>query len=195
MGPGTGGLLRATQPLGDRRVVQLLDDAQPDRVAFGGGELSQRLAEGGAPLRGVDQLLDALDRGVVQGWDRDRQPLAGAQLHPLASPVGGQLPGGDAIQPGTHRTTAVAIAVAFLVGDGEGLGDQIQRGLGVTGASVAERQQRLCPAVIQHPEGVRVMVGGAQQLPIGPRDAQPTSSLVRRLVDSDELRPVYLGFS
>ena len=75
MDPGAGGLLRATQPLGDRRVVQLLDDAQPDRVAFGGGQLRQRLAEGGAPLGGVDQLLDALQRGVVQGWDRDRQPL------------------------------------------------------------------------------------------------------------------------
>ena len=171
-------------------VVQLLDDPQPDRVAFGGGELGERLAEGGAPLRGVDQLLDALDRGVVQGWDRDRQPPAGAQLHPLASLVGGQLPGGDAVQPGTHRAAAVVVAMAFLVGDGEGLGDQVKGSLGVAGAPVAERQQRLGPAVIQHPEGVRVVVGGTQQLAIGRRVAHRTSSLVGWSID--ELHPVYV---
>jgi hypothetical protein len=79
MDAGAGGLLGAAQPRGHGGVVQLLDDPQPNGVAFGAGELGERPAERGAPLRGVDQLLDPLDRGVVQRRDRDRQPPAGAQ--------------------------------------------------------------------------------------------------------------------
>ena len=35
MDPGAGGRLRAAQPLGHGGIVELLDDPQPDRVAFG----------------------------------------------------------------------------------------------------------------------------------------------------------------
>jgi hypothetical protein len=48
MDTGSGGLLGAAQPRGHRGVVELVDDPQPDSVAFGGGELGERLGQGGA---------------------------------------------------------------------------------------------------------------------------------------------------
>jgi hypothetical protein len=42
-------------------------------------------------------------------------------------------------------------------GDGERLGHQLQRHLGVHDPAVAERQQRLGPALVQPPERLRVL--------------------------------------
>jgi DtxR family Mn-dependent transcriptional regulator len=156
--------LAAAEPGGDLAVLQLVDDTQLDRLPLAGRHLPERGGERGLLPRGVGQLVDAGDRLLVEGRQRDAEPSQRTGVDGASTEVVRELLAGNAVEPGAAGPTGVREAAPAGIHDGERLGEQVGRHLRVADAEVEVREQALRPAVVEEPERSRILTRSQDQL-------------------------------
>ena len=153
----------------DRRVAELVDDAQAHRLALLGAELGQRALDGRAQLAQGGELLDA---DLLLGLERRRLDAQAGQGPALGPPAAQRLVqdvAPDAEDPGRQRVAVGWVgreATALLEGARVGLGHQVDRQLRVVRAAREEDQQ---PASV-------VLVGGGEAIGVEALAGHPLRS-------------------
>jgi hypothetical protein len=162
-----GGVLGAVESRRYLRVRELVDHAQLDRLALAAGHARHRAGQGLAVVGRVREHLDACDGLVVETRHLDPEPPDRAPLDLLAAKPVRELLRRDAVQPRRSRLAHIAEAAAPLVGDGEGLGQQVGGHLGVEDAPVQIGEEWLGAAVVELAERARVGSRGDDELCVG----------------------------
>ncbi len=150
-------LLGAGQPACDLRVRQLLDHAQPERLALVGAERLHRLLDRAADRPEVDEVLDAL---VVGGRELSLgHPEAPPRrpVHPARPEEPAQLVPRHSVDPRHPVRSRVSIGRPRREGLRERLGGELGRGFGVerSPGEVPEEVLRMAAVQLGERAGVR----------------------------------------
>ena len=176
--PLAGRRLFAVQAVGDLRIRERIDHAQPQRFTLILREGGERLGEGGAERREVHQVFDPF---VVLQWQVGRrQPdlLPSGRVHAPRAEEASQLMPCDPVQPRHPVRSRVPVVPPGRERLGEGLRRQLGRRLGVERppGEVAQQVLGVPPIDLHERRGIRPR--REEQLRIGPL-VHPNSDVVR----------------
>jgi hypothetical protein len=151
---GPGGLLGHLEAPRQLGIGQLGDDAQLDGLPLVLGEHEQARRDGGAQLAEVGQLLDPGELLGTGGAQFDAQALPRPAVDVAPAQVGRQLAVGDRVQPRSRLLVAAAAeGVPAREGQREGLGREVEGGLGVDQPAREEPQEPSGVVVVELREG------------------------------------------
>jgi hypothetical protein len=133
---GPCGTFAAAQPCCDLAVLELGNDPQLDCLAVESAHLRHGRAKSRGSILGVCQGIHASNRLVVELWNGDAELAYRSKVDRTPAEVVGKLLARDPKEPCASGVAGVAEVTTALIGEGEGLSQQIGGHLRLTYSGV-----------------------------------------------------------